>query len=99
MRNIALLAPLALSACATAPPPPPEIPVRGASGYVCRGEGLGRFVGRPATQELGAEMLRETGARIVRWVAHGMMITMEFSPERLTVHLTPDNRVASANCG
>jgi hypothetical protein len=97
MRNIALLAALAASACAA--PTPAEVPVHGASAYVCRGEGLGRFVGQPATQALGAEMLRVSGARIIRWVAHGMMITMEFSPERLTVHLTPDNRIASASCG
>ena len=31
---------------------------------------------------------------MIRWVAHGMMITMEFSEEWLTVHLSPDGRVA-----
>jgi hypothetical protein len=98
MRNSALLAALALSACAAAPPPS-EIPAHGTSGYVCRGDNLVQFAGRPATQELGAEMLRISGARIIRWVEHGMMITMEFSAERLTVHLTPDNRVERAVCG
>jgi hypothetical protein len=98
MRNSALLAMFALSACAAASPPG-EVPVRGGSAFVCHGERLGRFVGQPATQELGADMLRVSGARIIRWVAHGMMITMEFSEERLTVHLTPDGRVERANCG
>jgi hypothetical protein len=98
MRKMLVMAPLALSACAAAPPPA-EYPVRGASAFVCRGEALGQFTGRPATQELGAEMLRVSGARIIRWVAHGMMITMDFSAERLTVHLTPDNRVERASCG
>ena len=100
MRNLALFGASVLSACAAAAPPAEaEIPVRGASDYVCRGEALGRFVGQPATQVLGAEMLRVSGARILRWVGHGMMITMDFSPERLTVHLTADNRVERANCG
>ncbi len=98
MRNMLVMPALALSACAAAPPPA-DYPVRGAGAYVCSGEALGQFTGRPATQELGAEMLRVSGARIIRWVAHGMMITMDFSPERLTVHLTPDNRIASASCG
>ena len=98
MRNLALVGALALSACATAAPPP-EPPMIGGNGYVCRSEGLGRFVGQPATQALGADMLRASGARILRWVGHGMAITMEFSPERLTVQLTPDNRVERANCG
>ena len=99
MRNVALGATFALSACAAAPPPAPGIPVHGASAYVCHDAGLARFVGQPASQELGAEMLRVSGARIIRWVAHGMMITMDFSPERLTVRLTPENRIASATCG
>ena len=97
MRNLMLIGVVALSACGTAAPPEPR--VIGVGGSVCRPDGLGRIVGHPATQALGAEMLRVSGARTLRWVGHGMMITMEFSPERLTVHLTPDNRVERAICG
>ena len=98
MRKFVLLSPILVAGCATAAPPP-DVPVHGASAYVCRPEGLGRFVGQPATQALGAEMLRASGARILQWVGHGMMVTMEFSPERLRVFLTADNRVERANCG
>ena len=98
MRSLVLIGTLTLSACAPTPLPG-EPPVDGANGYVCRSEGLDRFIGQPATQALGADMLRVSGARIVRWVGHGMAITMEFSPQRLTVHLTPDNRVERAVCG
>jgi hypothetical protein len=97
MRNLVLIGALALSACATAAAPG-EPPVDG-GGYVCRSDGLGQFVGQPATQALGADMLRTSGARILRWVGHGMAVTMDFSPQRLTVQLTPDNRVERANCG
>ncbi len=97
MRNLALLGVIALSACATSAPPP-EPPMSG-GGFVCRSEGLDRFVGQTATQALGADMLRASGARILRWVGHGMAVTMDFSPQRLTVQLTPDNRVERANCG
>ena len=97
MRNLMLMGALALSACATSSPPPPPMP--GPGGFACRPDGLERFVGQPASQALGAEMLRVSGARILRWVGHGMMITMDFSPERLTVHLTADNRVERASCG
>jgi hypothetical protein len=96
MRNHALLAMFALSACAAAPPAP-ELPPPAVD--ACTGEGLGRFVGQPATQALGADMLRVSGARAIRWVAHGMMVTMDFSPERLTVYLTPDSLVERASCG
>ena len=92
MRKLILLAPVTLAACATAAPPP-------TAGGICRGDNLGQFVGRPATQELGAEVLRVSGARNLRWVAHGMVVTMEYSDQRVTVWLTPDNRVDRANCG
>lgn len=91
MRKLFLLAPLGLAACATTAPPP--------SGGTCRPENLGQFTGQPATQALGAEMQRVSGARILQWVGHGMMVTMEFSPDRLRVYLTADNRVERANCG
>ena len=98
MRKFFLLAPLALAACASTAPPG-DVPHHGAGGYTCRPDDLGQFTGRPATQALGAEMQRVSGARILQWVGHGMMVTMEFSPERLRVYLTADNRVERANCG
>jgi hypothetical protein len=97
MRKLALFSPVLLVACATAPA---AIPDHGSTpGYVCQNNGLDRFAGRPATSELGAEMLGASGARTIRWVRFGAMITMEFSPSRLTVRLDPQGRVASATCG
>lgn len=96
-----------LGACATAPPAaglivPPDagIPVRGATtGRECSNAGLEQFKGRVATSEVGAEMLRVSGAGTLRWVQPGTIITMEFSPERLTVHLGPNNVIARPTCG
>jgi hypothetical protein len=65
----------------------------------CRNKGLSPFVGQPASQDLGAQMLRESGARILRWVPKGGIITMEFSADRLTVSLDGSNRVETARCG
>ena len=97
MRKLALLPTAALGACAAASAQ--EVPERGASAYVCHGENLHQFVGQPATQELGAAVLRASGANRLQWVAHGMMVTMDFSPERVRVFLTADNRVERASCG
>lgn len=66
MRNFVVVAALAVSACA-ANPPSGELPHY--PGGTCNAEGLARFAGQPATQELGAEMLRVSGARIIRWVS------------------------------
>ncbi|MFL5150989.1 MAG: I78 family peptidase inhibitor [Sphingomicrobium sp.] len=97
MRSGLLLLPIMLAACSTAPAEPP---VHGADpGHVCHSEGLGRFLGQPATPDLGAQMLAVSGARSIRWVPFGAMITMDYSPSRLTVRLDQQNRVASATCG
>jgi len=65
----------------------------------CRNEPLAQFTGQPASQELGARMLAESGARTIRWVPKGSVITMEFSPHRVTVLLDGANRVESVRCG
>lgn len=100
MRSSLALIALMLTSCASTAAAP-SIPVHGAtSGYVCSNAGLERFVGQPATAELGAEMLRVSGARIIRWVRVGEMITMDYSPERLTVRLGPGNRfITKVSCG
>ena len=92
MRKVHFVAPLLLTACATAPMNEP------AAG-LCRPGSADRFVGQAATAELGSEMLAASGARQIRWVPYGGVITMEFSPNRLTVRLDQANRVASATCG
>lgn len=95
MRAIASL-PLffAVSACATASPlDAPPI------GGVCRSESLRQFIGQRASAQLGSDMLRASGARVIRWVPLGGAVTMDFSPARLTVQLDGANRVQSANCG
>ena len=98
MRQLVTLALLPLAACtiatsdATADNPP-------ATPGTCRSEALAQFVGQPASEDLGERMLRASGARTIRWVPKGGVVTMEFSPQRVTVQLDGSNRVESANCG
>ena len=88
---------LLLTGCSvnmTDPPVAGETP-----GFTCRGDALASFTGQPATTELGARMLAQTGARHLRWVAKGMMVTMDYRADRLTVYLDGNNRVERASCG
>ena len=94
MRKTHLVALFLLTACAA----PPSGRIEPAGG-LCRPGSADRFVGQAATAELGSEMLAASGARQLRWVPHGGIITMEFSPNRLTVRLDQANRVESATCG
>lgn len=98
MRRFVTLALLPLAACTVATSDATADTVPAAPG-ACRNESLAQFSGQPASQELGARMLRASGARIIRWVPKGGMVTMDFSPERITVFLDGSNRVERASCG
>ena len=65
----------------------------------CRTEGLESFVGQAATAETGAEILRRSGAKKLRWIAHGAAVTMDYSPDRVNVKLDPQNRIEGVTCG
>ena len=95
MRTASLLPTLILAACATTP----ADPVVAEPTETCRRDALASFVGQPRSAKLGARMLAASGARTVRWVAKGMMVTMDYRGDRLTVHLDANNRVERANCG
>lgn len=65
----------------------------------CRVEGLSELVGRPATEELGAEALRLSGARSLRWIRPGDAVTMDYREDRLNLHLDGQGRLERADCG
>nr|WP_246525035.1 I78 family peptidase inhibitor [Sphingobium phenoxybenzoativorans] len=90
---------LPLAACATtgeggAPGAPPPA----ASGE-CKNDGLEAFTGKTATAELGAEMLKVSGAKTLRWGGPGTAMTMDFRPDRLTVSYDEKMAITSARCG
>ena len=65
----------------------------------CHGETLAQFTGQPASQALGARMLTASGARVIRWVPKGGVVTMDFRADRITAYLDGANRVERASCG
>lgn len=94
---ILFLGALALAGCAggygkaeSAPPPPPEL---------CKADGAQGFVGRAATAELGAELLRVTGARTLRWVPPRTAVTMDYRADRLTVSYDDNRIIERISCG
>lgn len=65
----------------------------------CDASGLQSLVGRTATVELGAEAMRRSGARSLRWIQPGDAVTMDYRFDRLNVHLDDRNRVERFTCG
>ena len=65
----------------------------------CRSEQLNQFVGQKADAATGAKMLEVSGARVLRWVAPGMVVTMDFREDRLTVTYDAAYLITQASCG
>ena len=93
MRRLVALCSVALAACAVRG----EVPL--STGGKCHAEGLERFAGQPASSENGAAILRESGARTLRWIPHGSAVTMDFSEQRVNVKLDPQSRIEAVTCG
>ena len=99
MRKLLVLLPLAFAGCAAQERQTvglDQVP----PGSTCTPSGaLNSFVGQPASTELGARMMAAARARTLRWVPYGGVVTMDYSPHRLTVRLDQQGRVESAACG
>ena len=93
--SIVALALLPLAGCTIAE----SKPVEGVPMASCSNESLAQFTGQPASQELGARMLAASGARVIRWVPKGGVVTMDYREDRITAYLDGSNRVERASCG
>lgn len=103
MRSLGALIFLPLAACTSNPPSaPPTSNQRAAAAPSaadpCLPATLDRYNGELANSDLGARMLAVTHKRALRWVSPGMMVTMDFREDRLTVYLDAANRVERASC-
>ena len=101
MRDLLLIAaatPL-LAACATASAQSPYPNRSSAETFECRNTALEQFSGQAPTADVAATILRASGAKHLRWVAHGMVVTMEYKSDRVTVWLDAQNRIERVTCG
>ena len=65
----------------------------------CQLDSLKVLEGRPGSAVLAAQALQLSGARTVRWMHPGDMVTMDLQPDRLNIKLTKSNIVKSFACG
>lgn len=92
--SLTIAALISLTGCATAGEET-AVSTEGA----CRSERLNQFVGKKADAALGARMLEVSGARVIRWVAPDMAVTMDFRADRLTVMYDAHYVITQASCG
>ena len=99
MRSMVALPAALVAACRTvAAEDSPPVSNGQSPAQACRSEGLDAYVGREASSEVGAEILARSGAKVLRWLTPGMVVTMEFRSDRVNVHIGADNRIDRVSC-
>jgi hypothetical protein len=97
MRSVlAAFALMSLAACTIAQSDATAV---GPAPGTCHSEALAQFAGQPASPALGTRMLAASGARVIRWVPKGGVVTMDFRADRITAYLDGSNRIERASCG
>ncbi|MGE5563751.1 MAG: I78 family peptidase inhibitor [Bacillota bacterium] len=101
MRRTMLFAPVLLAACSTAPAPTnADTPVHGVTpGHKCETAGTDQFIGQTRSDEVGARIKEVSHAAVLRWAPPGVMLTMDFREDRVTVWLDPANKITQIKCG
>jgi hypothetical protein len=85
-----------LMGCTTMTPEEEPVPEHGA-GH-CQAAGLGDLVGRQRSDALGAEALRRSGAKTLRWIAPGAIITQDLRSDRINIDVDARGRVTRLRC-
>jgi Peptidase inhibitor I78 family len=96
LRSFAFV-PLLLGACSAAPAEPVihgETP-----GHTCKAEGTDQFVGQSQSKRVGAAIKRASNAALLRWAPPGVMLTMDFRADRVTVWLDDASKITKIRCG
>jgi hypothetical protein len=84
----------------TACSPAPVETVHGVTpGHACQAERAQSFVGQPAGKESGEGILRASNAKVLRWALPGVMLTMDFRNDRVTVRTGSDGKITAISCG
>ena len=99
MRKMLVVFPVLLGACSTAPAPA-ETPVHGETpGHSCRQDGTDQFVGQTRSDAVGAQIKQVSHAAVLRWATPGIMLTMDFRADRVTVWLDAADKITKIRCG
>ncbi|MFN3864144.1 MAG: I78 family peptidase inhibitor [Erythrobacter sp.] len=73
--------------------PPPPVPM------VCNAAAAQGYVGKEATQPIGEAILRDSGARTLRWGAPNAAWTMDYRQDRVNVRYDANMTIIDITCG
>ena len=96
MKRILVLAPLTLAACTTDLPAEPTPP---AEAGLCQAGPAQSLIGKTYTGGTARDAQRLSGARTLRPIPPGAMVTMEFRGVRVNVYTDEDGKITKITCG
>lgn len=99
MRTALLLAFAPLAACASVSPEPVPPPGDGYGPGHCDPRPASALVGQTASADTGAQAVRLTGARTLRWGPPRSAFTMDYSPTRVNVMYDDAMTITEVTCG
>jgi hypothetical protein len=68
-------------------------------GHKCQTAGTDEFVGRAGNSQSGAAIKRVSKAAVLRWAPPGVMLTMDYREDRVTVWLDSAYKITKIRCG
>jgi len=96
MRAIVAVGALVLVACTTAPPQDEQVADHGAG--TCDAAPVQDLVGRRRSDAVGADALRRSGARTLRWIAPDTAYTQDLRSDRINLETDRSGRVTAVRC-
>ena len=106
MRKMLVPAIAVLAACSTGPAAQPTSDpsaptgVHGETpGHTCTTNGTDQFMGQTRSDAVGAEIQRVSNAAVLRWAPPGVMLTMDYRADRVTVWVDASNKITQIKCG
>lgn len=95
-----LVAALALSACAGyGDAMPPAEPIARAPQGDCDAALVQSFVGAAVSADTGAQIIAQSGAARLRWLAPDSAMTMDYRPDRVNVFFDSSRMIERITCG
>jgi hypothetical protein len=65
----------------------------------CVADGLARLTGKTRSEAVSKQALRLSGAKMIRWIAPGMAVTMDYREDRLNLETDTHGKITRAHCG
>lgn len=75
------------------PVPPPPVPM------ICNAAAAQSHIGHDATQAMGQAVLKDSGARTLRWGPPNAAWTMDYREDRVNVRYNASMKIVEITCG